>query len=64
MFYLVRDYHRGILPQHMTGNPAFMAEVKRLADELTPITADSKLTDMKVSVGPDLEPVMKLTPSE
>src|SRR5712671_6006157 len=54
-FYLVRDYRRGTLPAHMTGDAEFMAEVARIADQLSPITADSKLADVSVSVSPALE---------
>jgi len=55
IFYVVRDFRRGTLPMHMTEDPGFMAEVRRLADQLVPITADSKLSDVKVSIGPELE---------
>ena len=55
IFYVVRDFRRGTLPMHMTEDPGFMEEVKRLADQLLPITADSKLSDVKVSIGPELE---------
>lgn len=55
IFYLVRDYRRGTLPDHMTSDAGFMAEVKRMASELSPITADSKLSDVRVSVGPAVE---------
>jgi hypothetical protein len=55
IFYVIRDFHRGTLPSHMTRDPAFMAEVRRLADQLAPITADSKLSDVRASVGPTLE---------
>lgn len=55
LFYIVRDFHRGSLPEHMTSDPVFMAEVQRLANELYPITADSKLSDVAVSITPQLE---------
>ena len=55
LFYIVRDYHRGALPLHMTSDPDFIGEVKRLADLLSPITADSKLSDVRVSIGRELE---------
>ena len=55
MFYVVRDYRRGTLPSHMTGDTDFMDEVKRLADLMSPITADSKLSDVQVSIGRSLE---------
>lgn len=54
-FYLVRDFRRGTLPDHMTSDPAFMAEVKSIADQLSPITADTKLSDVRVSITPTLE---------
>lgn len=55
IFYLVRDYRRGALPDHMTGDSAFMSEVESIAAQLSPITADSKLSDVRVSIAPDLE---------
>jgi hypothetical protein len=55
IFYLVRDYHRRTLPLHMTSDESFMTEVKYLADQLSPITADSKLSDVRASVGPTVE---------
>lgn len=54
-FYLVRDFRRGTLPAHFTSNPSIMAEVERIADQLSPITADSKLSDIKVTTSPDVE---------
>ena len=54
-FYLVRDFRRGTLPDHMTGDPGFMAEVERIADQLSPITADSKFSDVRISITPTLE---------
>jgi hypothetical protein len=55
IFYLVRDYRRGTLPAHMTGDAAFMAEVEAIAAQLSPITADSKLSDVRASIAPALE---------
>jgi len=55
IFYVVRDYRRGLLPTHMTSDPAFMKEVVRLAEALSPITADSKLNEVRASIGPELE---------
>lgn len=55
IFYLVRDYRRGTLPAHMTGDADFMSEVERIADQLSPITADSKLSDVRASVAPAVE---------
>lgn len=54
-FYLVRDFRRGTLPAHFTSDPSIMAEVERIADQLSPITADSKLSDVQVTLSPDLE---------
>jgi hypothetical protein len=54
-FYLVRDFRRGTLPAHFTSDPSIMAEVERIADQLSPITADSKLSDVQVTISPDLE---------
>lgn len=54
-FYLVRDFRRGTLPAHFTSDPTIMAEVERIADQLSPITADSKLSDVQVTVSSALE---------
>jgi hypothetical protein len=54
-FYLVRDFRRGTLPSHFTSDPSIMAEVERIADQLSPITADSKLSDVQVTLPPDME---------
>lgn len=55
IFYLVRDFRRGTLPAHFTSDPGIMAEVERISDQLSPITADSKLSDVKVTISPDIE---------
>lgn len=55
VFYLVRDFHRGTLPNHMTSDPTFMAQVKSIADQLSAITADSKLSDVRTYITPALE---------
>lgn len=54
-FYLVRDYHRGILPAHMTNDATFMAAVETIAAQLSPITADSKLSDFSVAISSAME---------
>lgn len=55
LFYLVRDFHRGTLPDHMTSDPAMMADIERVAEQLSPITADSKLEDVQVTISSDAE---------
>lgn len=55
LFYLVRDFRRGTLPAHLRSDPSMMAEFERIADQLSPITADSKLSDMQVTLSPALE---------
>lgn len=55
IFYVVRDFRRGTLPDHMTSDAAFMAEIKSIADQLSQITAESKLSDVRVSIAPALE---------
>ncbi len=55
IFYVVRDYRRGTLPPHMTGDSVFMKEVTRFAEVLSPITADSKLSEVRASIGQELE---------
>lgn len=54
-FYLVRDFRRGTLPASLTSDPTTMAEIERIADQLSPITADSKLSDVQVTISKDLE---------
>lgn len=54
-FYLVRDFRRGTLPAHMTSDPAMIAKIERIADQLSPITADSKLSDVQVTISLTLE---------
>jgi hypothetical protein len=50
LFYLVRDFRRGTLPVHMTSTPTMIAEIESIADQLSPITADSKLSDVQVTI--------------
>jgi hypothetical protein len=55
IFYAVRDYRRGTLPPHLSSDAEFMLEISQLAEELTPITADSKIEDVRVSLGGEVE---------
>jgi len=55
VFYIVRDFHRGNLPEGIIQDSDFMAEVKSLAEQLSPITADSNLSDVRASIEPELE---------
>ena len=55
IFYLVRDFRRGTLPAHFTCDPSLMADIERIAAQLSPITADSKLSDCQVTLSPALE---------
>ncbi len=54
-FYVVRDFRRGTLPAHMTSDPVMMVAIERIAEQLSQITADSKLSDVQVTISPDLE---------
>lgn len=54
-FYLVRDFRRGTLPAHFTSDPTKMVEVERIADQFSAITADSKLSDVQVTLPSGLE---------
>jgi hypothetical protein len=54
-FYSVRDFRRGTLPSHITSDQATMAEIQRIADQLSMITADSKLEDVQVTIPSSLE---------
>jgi hypothetical protein len=49
IFYIVRDYRRGILPKRFTDDPEAMKWIEEMADQL-PITASTKYEDVKVSV--------------
>ena len=55
IFYLVRDFRRGTLPAHMTSDPTTLAEIERIADQLSPITADSKLSDVQCTIPPSVK---------
>lgn len=55
IFYLVRDFRRGALSAHFTGDPCLMAEIESISAQLLPITADSKLSDYQVTLTPPLE---------
>lgn len=55
LFYTVRDFRRGTLPADMTSDPTMMAEITRIADQFSPITADSKLSDIKFTISDSLE---------
>lgn len=49
IFYVVRDYRRGTLPNEMTSDPEFMEWVRGIADQL-PIDGDSKVGDVSVTI--------------
>jgi len=49
IFYAVRDYRRGSLPEEMTSDPELMAWVRGLADQL-PIEKDSKIEEVSVTL--------------
>ena len=48
-FYVIRDYRRGTLPDHLTQNNDFMSWVADIANQL-PITGETKLEDVSVTV--------------
>lgn len=52
VFYVVRDFHRGTLPSHFTDDPEAMKWIREMAERL-PITEDTKLEDVRVSVSQD-----------
>ncbi|TNE52542.1 MAG: hypothetical protein EP341_06740 [Sphingomonadales bacterium] len=52
VFYVVRDFHRGTLPSHFTDDPEAMEWIREMAERL-PITEDTKLEDIRVSVSQD-----------
>ena len=54
-FYLVRDFRRGTLPPELTSDPIRIAEIESIADQLSPITADSKISDVQITISPKLE---------
>ncbi len=45
VFYIVRDYHAGTLPNYMTGDPEKMKWYRKLAETFTEITASSEWED-------------------
>ena len=49
IFYVVRDYRRGTLPELLTSDPEFVAWVRDVADQL-PIDKDTKLEDVSVTL--------------
>jgi hypothetical protein len=49
LFYVVRDYRRGTLPEQMTTDTEVMAWVCKLAEQI-PIQADTKIEDCSVSL--------------
>jgi len=52
IFYSVRSFHRGALPDYISQNPDAMKWIRNLADCL-PITADSKLEEVRMSLKSD-----------
>jgi hypothetical protein len=54
-FYIVQAFRRGDLPEHLANDPVFMSEIEGLAQQLDFITVDSKLSDVSVSIGTELE---------
>lgn len=55
IFYVIRDFRRGTLPDHMTSDPSFMTWVNGIAEQLDRITADSNWNDVRASITPTLE---------
>lgn len=55
IFYLVRDFRRGTLPTYLMSDAAMIAGIKHIADQLSPINKDSKLSDVKISIPDTLE---------
>lgn len=53
IFYIVRDFQRGVLPKHFKDNPDMMASIQKMADDL-PILADSDISDFNVTVSEGL----------
>lgn len=49
IFYAVRDYRRGTLPEEMTSDSELMAWVRGLADQL-PIERDSKIEEVSLTL--------------
>ena len=53
VFYAVRDYRRGTLPDYLANDPEMMHWICDMADRL-PITASSKFEEIVASVSPDV----------
>ena len=52
VFYVVRDYRRGTLPNHFADDPEAMKWIREMAEQL-PITESTKVEDVRVSVSPE-----------
>ncbi len=52
IFYVVRDFRRGILPKHISENSEMMKWVVEMAEKL-PITAESKIEDVTAHIDDD-----------
>ncbi len=53
VFYAVRAYRRGTLPDYLANNPEVMHWIRDMADRM-PITASSNFGDVSASVSPDV----------
>jgi len=51
IFYVVRDYRRGTLPNRFTDDPEAIKWIQYMAEKL-PISKDSKIEEVRVSVSP------------
>lgn len=52
IFYVIRDYRRGKLPNRFTDDPEAMKWIRGMAEQL-PISEDSRIEDVRVSVSPE-----------
>lgn len=52
VFYVVRDFRRGALPNHFTEDPEAMDWIREMAERL-PITESTSVEDVRVSVSPE-----------
>jgi len=54
IFYIVRDYRRGVLPSRITNNPEVMNGIRELAETISMIDAATEFGDIAASVSSDV----------
>lgn len=52
IFYVIRDFRRNTLPEHIISNVERMQRIRDMAEQL-PIRADSRIEDVSITVSPE-----------